>query len=76
MAEQTIFLGPQDVIGAALIKRAQGDDAFRAELMRDPRTVVERELGLLLPGRLRIQVQVEQTAARSLRIAQPVAVPA
>lgn len=60
MAEQTIFLGSQDVIGAALIKRAERDDAFRAELMRDPHAAVERALGLLLPGRLRIQVRMQR----------------
>lgn len=71
MAEQTIFLGPRDVIGAALIKRAERDDVFRAELMRDPHTAVERALGLLLPGRLRIQVQmpVEQPVAMAATMA-------
>lgn len=69
MAEQTIFLGPRDVIGAALIKRAERDDVFRAELMRDPHTAVERALGLLLPGRLRIQVQMEQPVAMAATMA-------
>ena len=71
MAEQTIFLGPRDVIGAALIKRAERDDVFRAELMRDPHTAVERALGLLLPGRLHVQVQmpVEQSAVMGLAMA-------
>ena len=69
MAEQTIFLGPRDVIGAALIKRAERDDVFRAELMRDPHTAVERALGLLLPGRLRVQVQMEQPVAMGATMA-------
>lgn len=71
MAEQTIFLGPQDVIGAALIKRAERDDAFRAELMRDPQAAVEQALGLLLPARLRIQVQmpVEQSTVMGVAMA-------
>lgn len=73
MAEQTIFLGPQDVIGAALIKRAQRDDAFRAELMRDPHTAVERALGLLLPGRLRIQVQMPAEQSTVMGVAMAVA---
>lgn|SRR6476646_5043562 len=60
MAAQAMSLGPRDLIGAALVQRARRDDAFRAELMRDPRTVVERELGLSLPRRLRIQVVEEQ----------------
>lgn len=77
MAEQTVSLGPQDVIGAALIKRAEHDDAFRAELARDPFSVVERELGLLLPARIRVHVQIDQRAPRPLVAPQPVvAVPA
>jgi hypothetical protein len=71
MAEQTVSLGPQDVIGAALIKRAERDEAFRLELLRDPRTAVERALGLLLPDRLRVQVQMEPAGARAVALAQP-----
>ena len=74
MADQTIFLGPQDVIGAALLKRAQRDAAFRAELARDPQTAVARALGLLLPDRLRIHVQMEAVAAQRGVMPRPVAV--
>lgn len=59
MAEQAFVIGPRDVIGAALIRRAQSDDAFRAELRRDPRGLVERELGLMLPKNLHIQLHEE-----------------
>jgi hypothetical protein len=78
MTEQTISFGARDVIGAALIERAQRDDAFRVELTRDPRSAVERALGLLLPERLRIEVLMEQSSPRPLAVTQPapVAVPA
>src|SRR6478672_9082058 len=48
MAAQAMSLGPRDLIGAALVQRARRDDAFRAELMRDPRTVEEQPDSLLL----------------------------
>ena len=44
---------------ARLIDRALQDDAFRQELVRDPKGVFARELGIRVPERLTIEVREE-----------------
>jgi hypothetical protein len=53
--------GPRDYINAEFTRRAWQDEAFRDELLRDPRGVVERELGVRLPEHLKLNVH-EETA--------------
>jgi hypothetical protein len=43
-----------------LIRKAWADDAFKQELLRDPKQVIEREAGVTLPAELEIYVH-EQT---------------
>ena len=64
MAVQSkVTIGPRDAIAGELASRAGKDSAFRAELIRDPRGVVERELGLTLPKAVTIHVHEEQPDA-------------
>ena len=44
-----------------LIERSLQDDVFRQQLLADPKTIMERELGTQLPEDLRV-VAVEETA--------------
>jgi hypothetical protein len=44
-----------------LVGRSLEDDAFRQRLLEDPKAVVEQELGVRLPGTVRV-VAVEETA--------------
>ncbi len=45
---------------AQLIDRAMKDDAFREELVRDPKGVFARELGINVPASLTIEVLEER----------------
>lgn len=54
-------MGPRDYANAELTRRAWQDEAFRDELLRDPRGVVEREFGVRLPENLTLNVH-EETA--------------
>jgi hypothetical protein len=44
-----------------IVKRSLEDDAFRQELLEDPKAAVEQELGTRLPEEVRV-VAVEETA--------------
>ena len=44
-----------------LVQRSLEDDAFRQQLLEDPKTAVEEELGTRLPQEVRV-VAVEETA--------------
>jgi hypothetical protein len=52
-------MGPRDYVNAEFTRRAWQDEAFRDELLRDPRGVVERELGVRLPAHLKLNVHEE-----------------
>lgn len=52
-------MGPRDYVNAEFTRRAWQDEAFRDELLRDPRAVVERELGIRLPEDLKLSVHEE-----------------
>lgn len=61
--------GPRDYINAEFISRAWRDQTFRADLIRDPRGVVERELGVHLPEH--IQIQIHQETSDTLHFILP-----
>ena len=44
-----------------LVERSLQDDVFRQQLLADPRTIIEREIGTQLPEDLRV-VALEETA--------------
>jgi hypothetical protein len=46
-------------IQAELVERAMQDEAFRRELVSNPRGVLERELGVTIPEAVRISVLEE-----------------
>lgn len=52
-------MGPRDYVNAEFTRRAWQDEAFRDELLRDPRGVVERELGVRLPENVKLNVHEE-----------------
>lgn len=52
-------MGPRDHINAEFTRRAWQDEEFRDELLRDPRGVVERELGVHVPENIKISVHEE-----------------
>jgi hypothetical protein len=54
-----MFAEPTSI--ADLIRRSSHDDALRAELLTDPKAVLERELGTTLPADLTVNA-VEQSA--------------
>ena len=56
MSEQTTR--PQ--LEMHLMRRAQADPRFRDELLKDPKAVIEKELGLKFPEALRVQVHEER----------------
>ncbi len=59
MEENTLTARQQ--LEAQLIKRALQDVGFRQELVRDPKRVLERELGIRMPNNIHVQV-VEESA--------------
>ena len=50
---------PRQALEAELIDRAMKDDGFRQELVRDPKSVFERELGIHVPADMAIKVLEE-----------------
>lgn len=62
-------MGPRDYVNAEFISRAWRDQDFRAALIRDPRAVVEQELGVRLPEH--IQIQIHQETADTLHFILP-----
>jgi hypothetical protein len=55
---------------ADLIRRSSEDDALRTELLADPKTVLERELGTTLPADLTVNT-VEQSATEYTLVLPP-----
>ena len=55
---------------AQLVERATRDQGFRQELLRDPRGVIERELGVQIPPGVEIRV-VEETPTTSYLVLPP-----
>lgn len=49
----------RSAIEARLVSQAMHDDAFRQELLRDPRAAIERELGIAIPAYLTVHVHTE-----------------
>ena len=43
-----------------LMRRAHADPGFRAELLKDPKTVIEKEIGLTFPQALTVEVHEEK----------------
>ena len=60
---------------AQLIDRAMKDETFRQELLRDPKGVFERELGIRLPEHITMQVLEESPTHIYLVLPQPLARP-
>ena len=58
---------------AHLIDRAMKDEAFRQELVRDPKGVFARELGMSMPEHLQVQVLEESPSTVYLVLPPPVA---
>ncbi len=56
---------------AQLIDRAMKDETFRQELLRDPRGVFERELGIRLPEHINVQVLEESPTTVHLVLPRP-----
>jgi hypothetical protein len=46
-------------IEARFVARAWQDEAFKQELLRDPKAVVERELGITIPAGVNIRLHEE-----------------
>ena len=55
---------------ARLINRALKDDTFREELVRDPRAVFARELGIQMPEHIQVQVLEESPSTVYLVLPQ------
>ena len=51
---------PRQALEAQLIDRAMKDETFRQELVRDPKGVFERELGIHVPADITIEVLEER----------------
>ncbi len=60
---------------AQLIDRAIKDEAFRQELLRDPRGVYTRELSIQIPEHITVQVLEESPTTVYLVLPQPLARP-
>ena len=55
---------------AQLVERASRDQAFRQELLADPRAVIEREFGLAVPEGVQVRV-VEETPTTAYLVLPP-----
>lgn len=62
---------PRDELQAQLFERAARDQVFRQELIRDPRAVIERELGIQIPPSVHIEVLEESPTRSYLILPQP-----
>jgi hypothetical protein len=56
MSEQT----RRQQLESHLMRRAHADPRFRDELLKDPKTAIEKELGLKFPEVLTVQVHEER----------------
>ena len=61
----------RQALEAQLIERAMQDETFRQELVRDPKGVVARELGIRLPEHVTVQVLEESPTTVHLVLPQP-----
>ncbi len=69
MSDHVVPTGREE-LQARIVRRAAGDETFRAWLLDNPRAALEDELGISLPQRL--QVQVVQERPDSMCIVLPV----
>lgn len=53
--------GDRAAMEQRIVQRSLEDDAFRQQLLADPRAAVEQELGAQLPSEVRVQVVEETT---------------
>ena len=65
----------RDELQSQLVERATRDQSFREELVRDPKGVIQRELGLQIPPNLEIRV-LEETPTTSYLVLPPAPVAA
>ena len=56
---------------AQMIDRAMKDETFRQELLRDPKGVFARELGIQLPANINVQVLQESPSTVYLVVPPP-----
>ena len=61
----------RQALEAQLIDRAMKDETFRQELLRDPKGVVTRELGIQLPEHIDVQVLQESPSMVYLVLPPP-----
>ena len=62
----------EESVRAFITPKAWEDEAFRAALVRDPGAVVEAEVGIKLPGGLRLEVHQETNDELHLVLPAPV----
>lgn len=58
-----------DEMHAHIIEKAAEDETFRSQLMSDPRTSIEGELGITIPASL--AVQVHENSADEVHLVLP-----
>ena len=64
-------INARQTLEAQLIDRAMEDEAFRQELLRDPKGVVARELGIQMPENIQVQVLQESPTTVYLVLPPP-----
>ncbi|SRR5205809_3535016 len=64
----------QNTLQQQIMARAMKDEAFRQELLANPKAVLERELGITLPRG--VSVQVHEDTATILHLVLPMKPPA
>jgi hypothetical protein len=67
-------MSEQNTLQQQMMARAMKDDAFRQELLANPKAVLERELGMTLPRA--VSVQVHEDTPTILHLVLPVKPPA
>ena len=65
-------MNARQTLEAQLIDRAMKDETFRQELLRDPKGVVARELGIQMPENIDVQVLQESPSTVYLVVPRPV----
>lgn len=63
--------GPRDAVTEELVARAWRDPAFKQELLKDPRSVIQRELGIQIPETVTLSVHEETPEALHLVLPLP-----
>ena len=64
-------INKRQALEAQLINRAMKDETFRQELLRDPKGVFERELGIQVPEHIDVQVLQESPSMVYLVLPPP-----